>query len=74
MGEVKDNEAYEEELLDYEEEDEKAPDLNGKPTGDSAKKYIYFFNFIILFVVIYDYKNTYDVLLKLIPKRIKCFI
>ncbi|KAI8529459.1 hypothetical protein RHMOL_Rhmol12G0226400 [Rhododendron molle] len=39
MGEVKDNEAYEEELLDYEEEDEKAPDsVNGKPTGDSAKK------------------------------------
>ena len=26
MGEVKDNDAYEEELLDYEEEDEKAPD------------------------------------------------
>ncbi|KAG5528422.1 hypothetical protein RHGRI_029187 [Rhododendron griersonianum] len=39
MGEVKDNEAYGEELLFYEEEDEKAPDsVNGKPTGDSAKK------------------------------------
>ncbi|KAI8534808.1 hypothetical protein RHMOL_Rhmol10G0125600 [Rhododendron molle] len=39
MGEVKDNEAYGEELLFYEEEDEKAPDsVNGKPTGGSAKK------------------------------------
>ncbi|KAF7115340.1 hypothetical protein RHSIM_RhsimUnG0058500 [Rhododendron simsii] len=33
------NEAYEEELLDYEEEDEKAPDsINNKPSGESAKK------------------------------------
>ncbi|KAE9467788.1 hypothetical protein C3L33_00332, partial [Rhododendron williamsianum] len=39
MGEVRDNEAYEEELLDYEEEDEKAPDsVNNKPSGESAKK------------------------------------
>ncbi|KAA8541906.1 hypothetical protein F0562_023058 [Nyssa sinensis] len=39
MGEVRDNEAYEEELLDYEEEDEKAPDsVNAKAAGDSAKK------------------------------------
>ncbi|CAK9158441.1 unnamed protein product [Ilex paraguariensis] len=39
MGEVRDNEAYEEELLDYEEEDEKAPDsVNAKATGDAAKK------------------------------------
>lgn len=39
MGEVKDNEVYEEELLDYEEEEEKAPDsVNGKPAGESVKK------------------------------------
>ncbi|KAF5932356.1 hypothetical protein HYC85_028527 [Camellia sinensis] len=39
MGEIRDNEAYEEELLDYEEEDEKAPDsVNAKPTGESIKK------------------------------------
>ncbi|KAL3655481.1 DEAD-box ATP-dependent RNA helicase 15 [Castilleja foliolosa] len=38
MGEVKDNEAYEEELLDYEEEEEKAPDsVNGKPAVESVK-------------------------------------
>jgi len=36
MGELKDNEAYEEELLDYEEEDEKAPD-SAKP-AESGKK------------------------------------
>lgn len=39
MGEVKDNEVYEEELFDYEEEDEKAPDsVNGKPAGETVKK------------------------------------
>lgn len=39
MGEVRENEAYEEELLDYEEEEEKAPDsVNGKPAGESVKK------------------------------------
>lgn len=39
MGEIKDNDAYEEELIDYEEEDEKAPDsVNAKPNGESVKK------------------------------------
>ncbi|KAL8501844.1 hypothetical protein ACS0TY_021092 [Phlomoides rotata] len=39
MTEVKENDAYEEELLDYEEEDEKAPDSIGvKVNGESAKK------------------------------------
>lgn len=39
MTEVKENDAYEEELLDYEEEDEKAPDSVGvKVNGESAKK------------------------------------
>lgn len=39
MVDTKENEAYEEELLDYEEEDEKALDsVNVKVNGESAKK------------------------------------
>ncbi|KAG4126694.1 hypothetical protein ERO13_D10G172275v2 [Gossypium hirsutum] len=38
MGEINDNDAYEEELLDYEEEDEKAPDSASIKAADSAKK------------------------------------
>ncbi|CAA0822751.1 DEAD-box ATP-dependent RNA helicase 56 [Striga hermonthica] len=39
MGETKENDAYEEELLDYEEEEEKAPDSVGaKVNGESVKK------------------------------------
>ncbi|PPD89808.1 hypothetical protein GOBAR_DD13250 [Gossypium barbadense] len=38
MGEIKDNDAYEEELIDYEEEDEKAPDSACTKAADSAKK------------------------------------
>ncbi|GER35353.1 ATP-dependent RNA helicase SUB2 [Striga asiatica] len=39
MGETKENDAYEEELLDYEEEEEKAPDSVGaKANGESVKK------------------------------------
>ncbi|TYH88591.1 hypothetical protein ES332_D01G197800v1 [Gossypium tomentosum] len=38
MGEIKDNDTYEEELLDYEEEDEKAPDSASIKAADSAKK------------------------------------
>ncbi|RZB98034.1 DEAD-box ATP-dependent RNA helicase 56 isoform A [Glycine soja] len=37
MGELKDTEAYEEELIDYEEEEEKAPD-SAKPVTESGKK------------------------------------
>ncbi|RDY12297.1 DEAD-box ATP-dependent RNA helicase 56, partial [Mucuna pruriens] len=37
MGELKDTEAYEEELLDYDEEDEKAPD-SAKPAAEPGKK------------------------------------
>ena len=44
MGEVKDNDVYEEELLNYEEEDEKAPDsVASKAAGESAKKLVFFF-------------------------------
>ncbi|XP_050216446.1 DEAD-box ATP-dependent RNA helicase 15 isoform X2 [Mercurialis annua] len=39
MGETRDTEAYEEELLDYEEEEEKVPDLvAARVNGESAKK------------------------------------
>lgn len=39
MGETKENEAYEEELLDYEDEEEKALDSVGaKVNGESVKK------------------------------------
>ncbi|KAF3634388.1 DEAD-box ATP-dependent RNA helicase 15 [Capsicum annuum] len=38
MGENKENDAYEEELLDYEEDDEKIPDSATKVNGESAKK------------------------------------
>lgn len=40
MGETRENEAYEEELIDYEEEDEKAPDSAVKVNGEGAKKYV----------------------------------
>lgn len=39
MADLKENDAYEEELLDYEEEDEKAPDaVAAKVNGESVKK------------------------------------
>ncbi|KAL0823319.1 hypothetical protein Bca101_046996 [Brassica carinata] len=37
MGDVRDNEAYEEELLDYEEEEEKVLDSGNKVNGDAVK-------------------------------------
>ncbi|KAG5377029.1 hypothetical protein IGI04_041625 [Brassica rapa subsp. trilocularis] len=37
MGDARDNEAYEEELLDYEEEDEKVLDSGNKVNGDAVK-------------------------------------
>ncbi|CAN7121158.1 unnamed protein product [Brassica rapa subsp. narinosa] len=43
MEDPRDNEAYEEELLDYEEEDEKAPDSANKVNGDAVKKLVIFF-------------------------------
>ncbi|KAF4372360.1 hypothetical protein F8388_027033 [Cannabis sativa] len=37
MGEVKDNDGYEEELVDYEEEDQNAPNsVSAKPSGESG--------------------------------------
>lgn len=44
MGDSKENDAYEEELLDYEEDDEKAPDsISAKVSGESAKKWALLF-------------------------------
>lgn len=39
MGELKDTEAYEEELIDYEEEDEKVIDST-KPATEAVKKLV----------------------------------
>lgn len=41
MGELKDTEAYEEELIDYEEEDEKTLDST-KPASETVKKLVSF--------------------------------
>ncbi|RXH88506.1 hypothetical protein DVH24_000105 [Malus domestica] len=39
MGDVRDNDGYEEELVDYEEEDQNAPNsVSAKPSGDTVKK------------------------------------
>lgn len=52
MGETKETEAYEEELLDYEEEDEKAPDsVAAKVNGESVKKsvfHVYLISYLVL--------------------------
>ena len=50
MGDVRDNEVYEEELLDYEEEDEKLLDSATKVNGDAVKKYVCFSLFSICFM------------------------
>ena len=48
MVENKDNEAYSEELLDYEEEDEKVVDSTAaKTNGDAVKKFVVYFNLLI---------------------------
>lgn len=40
MGETRDNDVYDEELVDYEEEEEKAPDSVGaKVNGEAPKKW-----------------------------------
>lgn len=38
MGETRDNDVYDEELVDYEEEEEKAPDSGAKVNGEAVKK------------------------------------
>ena len=43
MGEIRDNDGYEEELVDYDEEEQNAPNsVSGKPNGESAKKLVSF--------------------------------
>lgn len=51
MGDARDNEAYEEELLDYEEEDEKVLDSGNKVNGDAVKKWVFLFRFSIRFMI-----------------------
>lgn len=46
MGELKETEVYEEELIDYEEEDEKALD-SAKPTTETVKKLVSFRSYVI---------------------------
>lgn len=42
MGETRENDAYEEELLDYDEEEDKAPDsVAAKVNGESGKKSVF---------------------------------
>lgn len=49
MGEVRDNDGYEEELVDYDEEEQNAPNsVSGKPNGESAKKLVSWNKFTIL--------------------------
>ena len=46
MGETRENDAYEEELLDYEEEEEKVPDSAAtKANGEAGKKFASFWPF-----------------------------
>jgi hypothetical protein len=53
MGEVKDND-YEEELVDFEDDDTKAPDsASARPLADTAKKlvsFLFFFGIFFSFV------------------------
>lgn len=60
MGEAGENDAYEEELLDYEEDEEKASDaVAAKASHETAKKYdrshilINIFRFISLLTVLF---------------------
>ena len=56
MGETKD-EGYEEELLDYEEEEDKAPDSVGtKVNGEAAKKYVIYCLSMLFFFFKFKFK------------------
>ena len=59
MGENRENEAYEEELLDYDEEEEKVPDSGIKTNGEAGKKFVSFFNFCCVClcnsVIVFDF-------------------
>lgn len=48
MGETRDD-VYEEELVDYEEEEEKAPDSAAKVNGEAPKKWVFALWIIDLF-------------------------
>lgn len=48
MGETRDD-VYEEELVDYEEEEEKAPDSAAKVNGEAPKKWVFALWILTLF-------------------------
>jgi hypothetical protein len=54
MGELKDTEVYEEELIDYEEEDEKALDST-KPSTETVKKLVSFLSYPIHCFFVHNY-------------------
>jgi hypothetical protein len=69
MGELKDTEVYEEELIDYEEEDEKALDST-KPSTETVKKLVSFLSYPIHCFFVHNYLQLrFVVLLCLI-----CFV
>lgn len=51
MGELKETEVYEEELIDYEEEDEKALD-SAKPATETVKKWVPSLSHVIYFLLL----------------------
>jgi ATP-dependent RNA helicase UAP56/SUB2 len=53
MGEVKDND-YEEELVDFEDDNPKAPDsASARPLADAANKFVSFHSFPFFFVSVF---------------------
>ena len=56
MGEAKENDVYEEELLDYEEDDDKTVDGSAaKPTGEVAKKYALSYTSTIIALTLFSF-------------------
>ena len=53
MGETKDNDVYEEELIDYDEEEDKVLDSGAKVNGEAPKKWV-LWNFFCLNDWLYD--------------------
>jgi hypothetical protein len=59
MGEAKENDVYEEELLDYEEDDDKTVDGSAaKPTGEVAKKYACCFSYSAFFLLGWNLEDS----------------
>jgi len=59
MGETRENDAYEEELLDYEEEEEKVPDSAAtKANGEAGKKFASFLPFSLCRIFCFVSQNS----------------